>query len=116
VRSPFYFAATHEFELGAHTWPAGHEPQSSVAPHPSETVPQLAPRASHVFGVQPQWFGTPLPPHVVGGAQSPHSMMFAHPSFAFPHSAANLAHVRGSHTSPSSEQVVGPMPTQTDTS
>jgi hypothetical protein len=47
-----------------HAKPGAHMPQSSVPPHKSGAVPQLAPICAHVVGVQPHWFATPAPPHV----------------------------------------------------
>jgi hypothetical protein len=34
-------------------WPLGQVPQLSVPPHPSDTIPQVAPSCEHVFGVHP---------------------------------------------------------------
>jgi hypothetical protein len=33
-------------------WPLGHEPQSSVPPHPSPFMPHVKPDWAHVLGVQ----------------------------------------------------------------
>jgi hypothetical protein len=49
---------------------AWHVPQSSMLPHPSDSVPHVAPRAAQVVGVQPHTFGTPPPPHV---STAPHA-------------------------------------------
>lgn len=77
-------------------------------------LPQVAPWASHVVGVQPQWFGIPPPPHGVSGGQTPQSMTFAHPSLTFPHTAESFSQVCGVQLWPSSEQAVGPIPTHTE--
>src|SRR5690349_8408020 len=55
-----------------------------MPPHPLSAVPQtLTPRSalscSHVFGVQPQTFGLPPPPHVL--VLPPH---FSGPQFSWP--------------------------------
>jgi hypothetical protein len=39
--------------LFVQVWPLGQVPQLSVPPQPSAIDPQVAPRAEHVFGVQP---------------------------------------------------------------
>jgi hypothetical protein len=39
--------------LFVHVWPLGQVPHDSVPPQPSETFPQVAPAAAHVFGVHP---------------------------------------------------------------
>jgi hypothetical protein len=44
--------------------PPGHEPQLTMPPQPSGTVPQLSPAGQLVIGVQPQTFAVPPPPHV----------------------------------------------------
>jgi hypothetical protein len=51
-----------------------------MPPHPSSTVPHLAPDASHVLGLHPQWLATPAPPHVCGGVQVPQSSVRPQPS------------------------------------
>jgi hypothetical protein len=38
--------------LPLQTCPEGHDPQLSVCPHPSETLPHVLPCAAHDFGVQ----------------------------------------------------------------
>jgi hypothetical protein len=50
-----------------HDFPLEQVPQLSRLPQPSGGVPQLAPSAAHVVGVQlppPHWLATPLPPQV----------------------------------------------------
>jgi hypothetical protein len=44
--------------------------QSSIPPQPSEIVPQVAPCAAQVVGVQPHTIGFPPPPQVWGSVQS----------------------------------------------
>jgi hypothetical protein len=59
---------------------SAHEPQLSVAPHPSASMPQFLPCAAHVVGVHPHTFAGPAPPHVWGGVQEPHPSVAPHPS------------------------------------
>src|SRR3989338_1171800 len=43
---------THIYRFISQTCPLVHVPQSNCPPHPSERLPQNAPRDSHVIGVQ----------------------------------------------------------------
>jgi hypothetical protein len=47
-------------------------------------VPQFAPWALHVVGVQPQTFAVPPPPHVFGAAQAPQLSVWPQPSEIVP--------------------------------
>jgi len=79
-----------------HVLGAVHVPQSSVPPHPSGMVPQLAPSAAHVLGVQPHVYGVVPPPHVSGKTHgSPQSSAVPHPSSGLPHVAPSWPHVCG---------------------
>jgi hypothetical protein len=49
-------------------------------------VPQLAPTALQVVGLQPQRLSTPAPPHVAGGVHAPQSMRPPQPSAMLPQS------------------------------
>jgi len=63
-----------------------HTPQSTVAPQPSATTPQLSP-VGQPAGVQfgmPHWLGTPPPPQVAGGVHIPQSIWLPQPSPAIP--------------------------------
>jgi hypothetical protein len=76
--------------LWVHVWPLPHVPQLNVPPHPSETVPHVAPSAEQVVGVQP-------PEHdetglVVGVGQSSYAKPAALVNFAA-NCAQPLSHV-----------------------
>ena len=58
----------------------GQGPQSSVPPQPSAIIPQVAPAAAQVVGVQPQTFGVPPPPQVSGAVQVPQLTVPPQPS------------------------------------
>jgi hypothetical protein len=51
VPGPVLVPAPHL--LPVHVCPLGHVPQLSTPPHPSDTMPQVAPTCEQVFGVQP---------------------------------------------------------------
>jgi hypothetical protein len=72
-------------------------PQFRVPPQPSLTLPQLAPAAAHVTGVQPHWFGVPPPPHDSGALHEPQLRAFPQPSETVPQSAPSSAQVFGVH-------------------
>src|SRR5262245_66444055 len=74
-------------------WGAVHTPQVSVPPQPLEIVPQVAPCAAHVVGVQPQTLGTPPPPQVCGAVQVPQVSVPPHPLGTVPHVAPWAAQV-----------------------
>jgi hypothetical protein len=69
---------------------AVHPPQYSEPPQPSETCPQLAPRAWHVFGVQQTFWA-----HSCGLLHAPQLREAPQPSEIDPHSAPSVAHVCG---------------------
>jgi hypothetical protein len=70
------------------------EPQSSIPPQPSATVPHPTPRAEQVFGAQPHTLGWPAPPHVDGAAQPPPQVIMPpHPSLIVPQFAPWMAQV-----------------------
>ncbi len=69
-------------------------PHTSVPPHPSDTLPQVAPRSAQVFGLHPQALGTSAPPQVSGAVQPPQSRITPQPSESLPHSAPRSAQVR----------------------
>lgn len=107
------FAGAQRLVVASQRSPAAHAPQSSVCPQPSEIVPQLAPRAAQVVGVQPHWFTTPPPPQVSGSVHSPHERMAPQPSEMRPQRAPKRAQEAGWQVLPSSLHVVGPTPTHT---
>src|SRR5207249_3618232 len=75
-------------------------PQLSVPPQPSETVPQSAPWAAQVVGVQapvPQTLGVPPPPQVCGAVQLPQLKVPPQPSGAVPQLFPSCAQVLGTH-------------------
>ena len=55
-------------------------PQLSVPPQPLEMVPQFAPCAAHVVGVQPHTFIAPAPPHDSGALHMPQLSIPPQPS------------------------------------
>jgi hypothetical protein len=74
--APLQVGAPHWYAVPPppHDCPVGHVPQLSRLPQPSGGVPQVAPRAPHVVGVQlppPHWLVTPPPPQVWPLAQDP---------------------------------------------
>lgn len=87
----------HTHTLPVQLSPAPQLPHCIVPPQPSDAVPHVAPTASHVFVVQPQWFGVPPPPHVSGGAHAPQSSIPVHPSDTSPQLMPRSAQVLGVH-------------------
>jgi hypothetical protein len=82
-------------------------------PQPSGGLPQFAPSAPHVVGVQsvpPHWFATPPPPHVCGSVQVPHGAGVSPPQPLLwtPHSPGYDAHVSGVHEGISQTPVKAP--------
>jgi hypothetical protein len=105
-------------------WVASQVPQVSVPPQPSETVPQVAPCAAHVVGVQPHWPGVPPPPQVWGAGQVPQSTVPPQPSGAVPQVCPGGQLVAGVQQAPPTKTVPlghgvqrlaapGPLATQT---
>jgi len=76
-----------------HVSPAGQPPQEIVRPHPSKTVPHVAPSAAQVVGRQPHLLGAPPPPHTAGRVHAPQLSIPPQPSDTAPQSAPNEAHV-----------------------
>jgi hypothetical protein len=88
-----YRASTQRLDVRSQMRPAGHGPQSSSPPQPSEMRAQAAPCASQVVGAQPHWFTMPPPPQVCGATQLPQSTNPPHPSATLPQRAPTCAHV-----------------------
>jgi hypothetical protein len=85
--------------------PGAQSPQSSSAPQPSATGPQLARACVQVRGTQrgaPHTLATPPPPQVVPAGQVPHIRSPPQPSATGPQLALALPHVRGTHDRPAS--------------
>src|SRR5262249_10128281 len=85
-----WIGLTHWQTLLTHVWPFLHFPQLSVAPQPSEVVPQFMPSPAHVTGVQP-------PVHtlfvqVCPAGQVPQSRVPPQPSEAVPQLKRLLIH------------------------
>jgi hypothetical protein len=78
-------------------WPGLHVPQLRTPPQPSLAVPQLKPRASHVFVRQPQLFAIPPPPQLLGVVHVPQSREPPQPSLTVPQVSLSDAHVAGVH-------------------
>jgi hypothetical protein len=69
-------------------------PQAKRPPQPSATVPQLAPAAAQVVGLQPQTFVVPPPPQVWPVPEHvPHESVPPHPSATEPQFLPRVAHV-----------------------
>jgi hypothetical protein len=76
-----------------HTSGAVHVPQSSIPPHPSASVPHVAPRAWQVVGVHPHTLGVPPPAHVLKPVQVPQVCVFAQLSTNVPQLAPIVSQV-----------------------
>jgi hypothetical protein len=61
------------------------EPQATMPPQPSGTVPQSFPAGQLVAGLQPQMLSVPPPPHVSNPVQPPQLMKSPQPSDTKPH-------------------------------
>src|SRR5262249_54439068 len=75
------------------TCPEGHTPHDKTPLQPSSTSPHSALNWSHVAGVQPQRFATPLPPQVDGGVQDPQWSVWPQSFGTVPHAAPRSAHL-----------------------
>jgi hypothetical protein len=62
--TPHWFGVPTPMNPPPQVRPGMHVPQLSIPPQLSENVPQVAPRAGQVVGVQPQTLGMPPPPQV----------------------------------------------------
>jgi len=77
-----------------------HAPQLTTFPHPSDSMPQLAPASVQVFGWHvptPHTSAFPPPPHVLPVGQVPHESAPPQPSVFMPQVASRLEHVAGTH-------------------
>jgi hypothetical protein len=75
----------------------------SVAPHPSATEPQFAPRDAHEEGLQPQTLGAPPPPQACPPEQAPQLSVPPQPSATEPQVALRDAQVEGVHEGPAAQ-------------
>ena len=78
---------TLEVPLPPQIWGLAQLPQLRVPPQPSETLPQVLPKAAQVVGVQapvPQTLEVPPPPQVCGLGHEPQLRVPPQPSDALP--------------------------------